>query len=60
MEYLDREIDPSFGGKDFDKRLMGHVMVALQSKHELDFGKDAKAMKKLGEEVVKAKLELSS
>jgi len=60
FEVLSTNGDTHLGGEDFDQRVMAHFLKLIKSKHNLDLGKDLRALAKLRREVEKAKRALSS
>ena len=52
--------DPDFGGKDFNQRLVHHLVLVHQKRTSRDISSDDRFMMQLGREVEKAKQRLSS
>lgn len=60
FELVATSSDPHLGGEDFDKRTLQHITQKVQVQTGLDISGREQAMRRLGEDVVRAKHELSS
>ena len=51
---------PTWGGDDFDKKIVDHLAAEFQKMEGIDLRKDKQALQRLTEAAEKAKIELSS